>query len=261
MYLSKSQSHRSDRASCADREASVDLDSQERRRRRAFSLSTDACDERRAQDFIDRMRPTFEWGYKGYKGNTRGCYIHELFVTLEEALLKVPERFPINIEISKPSPHYQCRNDHNADSILFHVTEYSVLWEAAKWEMDIWTIELNTFLDGILEKIYRFARSRVIIFSSFAPEICIALRFKQHDYPVLFLNEAGLIPTSDVRASSMQDAVHFARSWALDGIVEASDPLVFCPRLIGLTKSHDLICASWGLLNNDPKSAKVRGPR
>ncbi|SLM41475.1 SPX, N-terminal [Lasallia pustulata] len=235
MYLSKSQSHRSDRASCADREASVDLDSQERRRRRAFSLSTDACDERRAQDFIDRMRPTFEWGYKGYKGNTRGCYIHELFVTLEEALLKVPERFPINIEI-----------------------KYSVLWEAAKWEMDIWTIELNTFLDGILEKIYRFARSRVIIFSSFAPEICIALRFKQHDYPVLFLNEAGLIPTSDVRASSMQDAVHFARSWALDGIVEASDPLVFCPRLIGLTKSHDLICASWGLLNNDPKSAKIQ---
>ncbi|MCJ1322551.1 Glycerophosphocholine phosphodiesterase [Xylographa vitiligo] len=167
---------------------------------KSIFLSTEPCDQSRTRDFIDRVQPTLEWKMKGYKGNTRGGHVHESFVTLEHVLVKIPEQVPINIEI-----------------------KYNVLWEAAKWQMDTWTIELNTFLDGILAAIYQFAGTRVIIFSSFAPEICIALRFKQRDYPVMFLNEAGLIPTTDVRASSMQDAVHFAHRWALDGL---SKPLL-----------------------------------
>ncbi len=137
------------------------------------------------------------------------------------------------------------------------VPEYPMLWETADWEMDTYSIELNTFLDVILNTVYKLGRSRIVVFSSFSPEMCIALSTKQQDYPVLFLNDAGLFPTGDLRASNVQEAVQFSRMWQLDGVVLASDPLVLYPRLINFVKNHGLICASYGALNNDPKSAKV----
>ena len=141
--------------------------------------------------------------------------------------------------------------------LILQTTEYPMLWETVDWDMDTWAVEVNTFADTILDKIYTYGRSRAIVFSSFSPEICIALSLKQRTHPVYFLNDAGLWPTGDIRASSMQEAVHFARDWGLDGIVMASEPLVFCPRLINMAKSYGLICASYGSLNDEPASAKV----
>jgi glycerophosphoryl diester phosphodiesterase len=135
-----------------------------------------------------------------------------------------------------------------------------MLFEAADdWKMDLYAIELNLFVDTILSRIFQQPSigARPMIFSSFSPEICILLSLKQSSYPVLFLNDSGNYPTGDIRASSLQEAVHFVKRWNLDGIVMASEPFVLAPRLIGLARNKGLVCASYGALNDDPRSAKV----
>jgi glycerophosphodiester phosphodiesterase len=37
----------------------------------------------------------------------------------------------------------------------------------------------------------------------------------------------------------------------------ASEPLVMAPRLIGKIKSHNIVCVSYGNLNDDPQNSKV----
>jgi glycerophosphodiester phosphodiesterase len=133
-----------------------------------------------------------------------------------------------------------------------------MLWEAEDRGMDPYAFELNAFVNRILEMIYRLAGKRNITLSSFSPEICILLAAKQQQYPILFINKSGSVPTGDVRAYGLQQAMHFARRWRLVGIVMLSDPFVMCPRLIGYARSSGLVCASYGNLNDDPECAMVR---
>ena len=120
-------------------------------------------------------------------------------------------------------------------------------------------IELNTFIDTALDKIYRFGNDRTIILSSFTPEVCMLLAIKQQAYPVMFITNAGKLPMADaeLRAGSLQVAVRFAKHWNLSGVVFASETLILCPRLIKYVKRSGLVCASYGLLNNIPENAKV----
>jgi glycerophosphodiester phosphodiesterase len=133
-----------------------------------------------------------------------------------------------------------------------------MLCEAENWNMDPYGIELNTLVDAILDKCYTFGGNRAITFTSFSPELCILLSHKQQIYPVLFLNESGLYPTGDVRANNLQEAVHFARSWSLPGVVMSSEPFIISPKLVKYVKDAGPVCASFGILNDDPENAKVR---
>lgn len=61
----------------------------------------------------------------------------------------------------------------------------------------------------------------------------------------------------EVRAASLQGAVHFAKHWGLAGIVFACETLILCSRLVGLVKTTRLVCATYGVPNNDPEMVKV----
>jgi glycerophosphodiester phosphodiesterase len=137
--------------------------------------------------------------------------------------------------------------------------EYPRLHEAVNAGVAPVAIELNTFIDIVLDKIYRFGGDRTIILSSFIPEVCILLAIKQQVYPVLFITNAGKRPMTDMemRAGSLQVAVRFAKHWNLFGVVFASETLVLCPRVIEYVRRSGLSCASYGLLNNIPEYAKV----
>ena len=132
-----------------------------------------------------------------------------------------------------------------------------MLWEAEDRNMETWSFELNFFIDTILSTIFRYSKNRNITLSSFSPEICILLSIKQQEYPILFINKAGSVPTGDVRAGSLQEAIQFAKSWHLAGIVMLSDPFVMCPRLIAYAKGSGLVCGSYGNLNDEPECAMV----
>jgi glycerophosphodiester phosphodiesterase len=120
-------------------------------------------------------------------------------------------------------------------------------------------LEINTFIDQILDQILRGKSDRKIMLSSFSPEVCMLLTTKQDTYPVMFITNAGKLPASDMdmRASSLQAAVHFAKRWALAGVVFASETLIMCPRLVGYVKRSGLVCGSYGSLNNIPENSKV----
>lgn len=182
---------------------------------------------------FSRMSHTTEYGMKNFKANTRSAFIQDHFTTLKEALQTLPKDIPFNVEM-----------------------KYPMLLECHYWKMDPNYIELNLFIDTILSTIYAHAGDRRILFSSFCPELCIAMSLKQRMYPVFFLNH-GQAPLPDPRASGLQSAVHFARRWGLPGIVMESTAFVASPRLVEYVHSFGLKCATYGAQNNDPEAVEV----
>ncbi|KAJ5312428.1 hypothetical protein PENANT_c027G00120 [Penicillium antarcticum] len=179
-------------------------------------------------ELTDKIKHTRDFKKKGFKGNTRGEHIQAPFATLEELFKKIPKPVGFNIEL-----------------------KYPMLHESEEEEMDTYAVELNSFVDTILTKVYDLGGGRDMLFSSFNPDICLLLSFKQPSIPVLFLTDAGASPVGDIRASSLQEAVRFASRWNLLGIVSQAQPLVLCPRLVRIVKESGLVCVSYGALNND----------
>ncbi|KAG8630179.1 hypothetical protein KVT40_001798 [Elsinoe batatas] len=199
------------------------------RPQRSYSLGASEEDTRVNMD--DRMKHTRDYKQKGFKANSRGNFIQAPFATLEDMFKKLPEGVGFNIEM-----------------------KYPMLFESEEQEMDTYAVELNSFVDTVLTKVYQLGKGRNIIFSSFHPDICLLLSFKQPSIPVLFLTDAGTAPVGDIRASSLQEAIRFASRWNLLGIVSAATPLIMCPRLVKVVRQSGLLCFSYGTLNNDPKN-------
>ncbi|KAJ5086536.1 hypothetical protein NUU61_007843 [Penicillium alfredii] len=179
-------------------------------------------------ELTEKIKHTRDFKKKGFKGNTRGEHIQAPFATLEELFKKIPQPVGFNIEL-----------------------KYPMLHESEEEEMDTYAVELNSFVDTVLTKVYDLNGDRDVLFSSFNPDICLLLSFKQPSIPVLFLTDAGASPVGDIRASSIQEAVRFASRWNLLGIVTQAEPLVLCPRLVRIVKESGLVCVSYGVLNND----------
>ncbi|KAF7515284.1 hypothetical protein G7054_g14653 [Neopestalotiopsis clavispora] len=184
-------------------------------------------------DIVARLMSTFNFQNFGFKGNIGGECIHGPFIKLEQLLVEIDSSVCFDIEL-----------------------KYPMLFEARDFDMDTIAMELNLYLDMILDIVFRHGKNRPIFFSSFSPELCFVLSNKQQIYPILFLTESGYIPTRDIRATSFQEAVRFAKKWNLEGVAIRSQPLVAAPELIDLVKSSGLVCASWGDLNDEPESVK-----
>lgn len=185
----------------------------------------------------ERMKYTHDFKAKGFKGNTRGRFIQQPFTTLEEMFKKLPDNVGFNIEM-----------------------KYPMLHESEEHNMDAYAVELNSFIDTVLTKVYDLGKKRNIIFSSFNPDVCLIMSFKQPNYPVLFLTDAGTEEVGDIRASSVQEAIRFASRWNLLGIVSQAEPFCNSPRLVKVVKEHGLVCVSYGVRNNDPNMVQVSLP-
>lgn len=201
--------------------------------RRYRSMSVDLAADN-TSDMRERMKHTRDFKQKGFKGNSRGNSIQAPFTTLEEMFKTLDEQLGFNIEM-----------------------KYPMLHESEEQEMDAYAVELNSFVDTVLTKVYDLAKKRPVIFSSFNPDICLLLSFKQPSIPILFLTDAGTYPVSDVRASSLQEAIRFASRWNLLGVVSAAEPLILCPRLVKVVKESGLVCVSYGTMNNDEEKVNV----
>ncbi|SCU92045.1 LAMI_0E08504g1_1 [Lachancea mirantina] len=187
-----------------------------------------------SKHYEDRMRLTRTFKKNNYKGNARGHSIASSFVTLKELFKKIPQNVGFNVE---------CK--------------YPMLDEAQEEDIGQVAVELNHWCDTVLKVVYDNAKGRDIIFSSFHPDICVMLSLKQPSIPILFLTEGGTQKMADPRAASLQNAIRFARSWNLLGIVSAAKPIVRAPRLAQIVKSNGLVCVTYGVDNNDPEVAKI----
>jgi len=195
-------------------------------RQRSLSVN---LDHPKGTGLEERMKYTLDFKQKGYKANTKGNFIQAPFATLEDLFKKIPDDVGFNIEM-----------------------KYPMLYESEEHDMDTYAIELNQFCDTVLAKVYDLSGPRQILFSSFNPDICLCLSFKQPSIPILFLTDAGACAVSDIRASSLQEAIRFASRWNLLGIVSEARPFVNSPRLVKVVKQSGLVCVSYGKQNNDP---------
>ncbi|KIW99978.1 uncharacterized protein Z518_10906 [Rhinocladiella mackenziei CBS 650.93] len=211
------------------------LKNSESRASRLRSMSVGGGDIVDSIDMEERMKHTRDFKKKGFKGNSRGNHIQAPFATLEEMFHKLPKSVGFNIEM-----------------------KYPMLSESEDEEMDAYAVELNSFVDVVLTKVYDLGKGRNIIFSSFNPEVCLLLSFKQPSIPVLFLTDSGTAPVADVRATSLQEAIRFASRWNLLGVVTAAEPLIAAPRLVRVVKESGLVCVSYGTLNNESDKVKLQ---
>lgn len=194
-------------------------------RSRSFSGSPNRLD---MSNPFDQTRTSKSGKMKGNGPET----IQGPFTTLAEVLKTVPNTAGFNIEV-----------------------KYPMIDEAEQDEL-VQFQELNIYVDTILECVYDHAKQdRHIIFSSFHPEICLALNLKQPNYPVFFLTDAGTMPMADVRCNSLQGAVRFAKQADLLGIVAASEPILEAPRLVQVIKEVGLLLFTYGVLNNEVENA------
>lgn len=182
----------------------------------------------------ERMRHTKTWKQKKYKGNSRGSTIASRFVTLAELFKKVPMKVGFNIEV-----------------------KYPMLDESQIEDIGQVGPDMNHFVDTILKTVFENKGQRNVVFSSFHPDICTMLSLKQPSIPILFLTDSGCSPVADVRSSSLQNAIRFARKWNLLGIVTNAKPIVKCPRLASVIKASGLVCVTYGSENNDPTNVKL----
>ncbi|ORX61366.1 GDPD-domain-containing protein [Hesseltinella vesiculosa] len=183
------------------------------------------------RDDTSRMALTRSTKLGKLKGNGPET-IQAPFTTLAETLKRVPKSAGCNIEV-----------------------KYPMVDEAEDDELHLFQ-ELNIFVDTILECVYNNTEEdRRIIFSSFHPEICLALNLKQPNYPVFFLTDAGTFPMADVRCNSLQGALRFAKQADLLGIVAASEPILEAPRMVSIIKEAGLLMFTYGVLNNEVKNA------
>ena len=185
----------------------------------------------------ERMKHTRDFKEKGFKANSRGTSIQAPFATLDDLFRQVPETVGFNVEL-----------------------KYPMLHESEEHDMDAYAVELNSFCDAILAKVYDHlvdGSQRHVLFSSFNPDVCLCMSFKQPSIPILFLTDAGCCEVGDVRATSLQEAIRFARRWNLLGIVSAAEPFVISPGLVRVVKENGLVCVSYGVQNNKTELVEV----
>ncbi|KOG96205.1 glycerophosphocholine phosphodiesterase [Saccharomyces eubayanus] len=219
-----------------NRRRSVD-DSNVNTLRRAWDLHNVDPEERsnNANWSNNRMRLTKTFKKNNFKGNARGHSIASSFVTLKELFKKIPANVGFNIECKFP-----------------------MLDEAEEEELGQIVMEMNHWVDTVLQVVFDNANGRDIIFSSFHPDICVMLSLKQPVIPILFLTEGGSEKMADLRASSLQNGIRFAKKWNLLGIVSAAAPILKAPRLVQVVKSNGLVCVTYGVDNNDPENASIQ---
>ncbi|KAJ7499234.1 cyclin-dependent protein kinase inhibitor [Mycena latifolia] len=126
-------------------------------------------------------------------------------------------------------------------------------------------LQLNEFVDSVLRTIYHTSGSldrplarRRIVFTSFSPDVCSAVNWKQPNYPVFFASQCGKkhglprhlsFTTEDVedwRTTSVGAAVEFARANNLLGIFADADLLMQVPSLIDGIRNAGLLIGIHG---------------
>ncbi|CAG8482851.1 3018_t:CDS:10 [Gigaspora margarita] len=169
------------------------------------------------------------------KGNGIGT-IQSPFIKLEDTFKNIPINIGFNIEV-----------------------KYPMIDEAEEFELPTFYTELNIFCDKILECVYTHSQpERKIIFSSFHPETCLMLAFKQASYPVFFLTDCGITRMADARCNSVQAAIRFANFAGLSGIVTNCEPIIEAPGLVKVIKNAGLLLFTYGTLNNIVANAQLQ---
>jgi glycerophosphoryl diester phosphodiesterase len=130
---------------------------------------------------------------------------HQRFITnhiptLQELFDTTPPTLRVNLEVKFP---FQPKADHH----LYLQTHH---------------FEVNDFVDAILTVVFDHVQQfpkRELVFSSFEPDVCIALMLKQCRFHVLFLSDTEEhVDLKDYRSHTVETAIQFAHGHHMSGI-------------------------------------------
>jgi len=127
-------------------------------------------------------------------------------------------------------------------------------------------LDLNDVADSLLRTVYDTSTGiegpvvrRPVVFTSFSPDVCAALNWKQPNYPVFFASQCGersrWLPSAtalsiddvhDYRFSSLDSAVEFSKSNNLLGVLLDAGLLARVPSLIQGVKDLGLLIGTYG---------------
>lgn len=140
-----------------------------------------------------------------------------------EGKSRQPKFFDEHLDEHQPFPQLSDVFDALDESVGFNI---EVKWNMelfdGRHEMDRVNKNPNLYVDCILDVVLTKAAGRRVVFSSFDPDICVMLRWKQNIYPVMFLSQ-GISDRyemfHDPRGDTIECAVFHANSNGLLGIV------------------------------------------
>ncbi|KAI0375722.1 hypothetical protein BV20DRAFT_976261 [Pilatotrama ljubarskyi] len=180
-------------------------------------------------------------------------WISSSMITFQDLLRLVPASYGICVEIAYAP--FRVRRRHS----LRH------------------QLDCNDVVNSVLRTVYDTSSlegqmgRRPVVFTSFAPDICAALNWKQPNYPVFLASQCGEISHAPPSATALNiDDVHDYRLWSLDAAVEFSKMnnllgvildaglLARVPSLIQGVKDLGLLVGTFGLpedLERLPSSA------
>ncbi|KAK3848604.1 MAG: hypothetical protein J3R72DRAFT_393586 [Linnemannia gamsii] len=176
--------------------------------------------------------------------------VYERWMSLEQVLRILPKHIGVNLELKYPTA---------AERRFYRLNN---------------TVEFNKFVDTILQTVYDSSSAshhRSFMFSSFNPVVCSAINWKQPNYAVFFstyggynkVHKSGISWTGDAvetdkRCTSIKEAIKFARTNNLLGVICEATPLIQVPSLITHIKESGLILTSFGGLNKDPSLVQIQ---
>lgn len=111
--------------------------------------------------------------------------------------------------------------------------------------------EVRRVVDPILAVVAQCAADRHVVFSSFDPEVCVALREGQTRFPVLFLSGGGAYAHVDPRRTSVHAAIEFAAEARLQGVVFETGALRANENGVAAARAQGLTLYTYGQGNND----------
>mmetsp|Transcript_11319 Transcript_11319/g.28563 ORF Transcript_11319/g.28563 Transcript_11319/m.28563 type:complete len:373 (-) Transcript_11319:255-1373(-) len=150
------------------------------------------------------------------------CAVEDEMPTLAELFDGLPEHVGFDVEVKMTTPKSEITS----------------------------TAELNRMLGPIMDVVAKHARDRLIVYSSFDPDICTRLSAEQATHPVLFLTACEQ-DHCDPRRQSVVAAVDVAKGANFAGIVVDTAHLAEFPSLIGVVKAQGLFLGTYGLKNDD----------
>ncbi|XP_022983246.1 glycerophosphodiester phosphodiesterase GDPD1, chloroplastic-like [Cucurbita maxima] len=146
--------------------------------------------------------------------------IDDRLCTLEEAFQKVESSLGFNIELKF--------DDH-----IVYDQSY-----------------LTGVLQAILHVVFKNAKERPIIFSSFQPDAALLVRKLQATYPVFFLTNGGNELYHDVRRNSLEEALKVCLEGGLQGIVSEVKGIFRNPGTVKKIRESEVSLLTYGTLNN-----------
>ncbi len=149
------------------------------------------------------------------------------FPTLAEVFMAVPTHVAFDIEIKMSTPASLARTPE---------------------------VEVNRIVRATLAAVDAAfsgnSTHRDLMFSSFDPDVCVAMKNQRPEFPVMFLSGGEAETHVDERRTTLMSAVEFAAVSGLDGVIFDTEVVKTRPGAVAAARSRGLHVMTYGLGND-----------